>query len=198
MSSTVVVMATIDWTHELADQLDWWWREFVRPHLDGLGDEEYRWEPVPGMWSVRPRAESTAPVQAGAGDAVIEFAIPEPEPPPATTIAWRIGHLVIVFGERAANHFGDGGVSYRSIDWPLDAAGALALLDRWYAAWIDGVRGLDPEALAAPCGVHEGEYADFPFAALVLHINREAIHHCAELLLMRDLYRNRTTTGDLS
>jgi len=28
-------------------------------------------------------------------------------------------------------------------------------------------------------------------AALVLHINRETIHHGAEILLLRDLYRNQ-------
>jgi hypothetical protein len=28
-------------------------------------------------------------------------------------------------------------------------------------------------------------------AALVLHINREVLHHGAELMLLRDLYRNR-------
>ena len=29
----------------------------------------------------------------GAGDAVIDYAMPEPEPPPLTTIAWRMGHI---------------------------------------------------------------------------------------------------------
>jgi hypothetical protein len=28
-------------------------------------------------------------------------------------------------------------------------------------------------------------------ATLVLHIHREMIHHCAEVLLLRDLYRSR-------
>jgi hypothetical protein len=30
-------------------------------------------------------------------------------------------------------------------------------------------------------------------AELVLHINREAIHHAAEILLLRDLYRSTRT-----
>lgn len=179
----------IDWTDRLAEQLDWHWANFVRPHLEGLTDEEYRWEPVPGMWSIRPRAESTAPMQAGAGNTVIEYAIPAPEPPPATTIAWRIGHLCIVFGDRAANHFGAEPISYDGTDWPLDAAGALALLDRCYDAWNRGVRALNAAGLEAPCGPAEGPYADEPLAALVLHINREALHHSAEVLLLRDLYR---------
>jgi len=194
-------VTTIDWTHELADQLDWWWGDFVRPHLEGLTDDEYRWEPVPGMWSIRARGESHAPVQAGAGDAVIEYAMPEPTPPPVTTIAWRMGHVsLMVFGERAANHFGEGGVTVHTADWPLDAAGGLALLDHWYARWMEGVRSLDAAGLAAPCGPHEGTFSESPFAALILHINREALHHGAELLLMRDLYRNRnrTTEGDIS
>jgi len=33
--------------------------------------------------------------------------------------------------------------------------------------------------------------ADYPFAALILHINREAIHHGAEIALLRDLYAHR-------
>ncbi len=189
---------TIDWTHELAEQLDWHWRTLVRPHLHGLGDDEYLWEPVPGMWSLRRRGESVAPLQVGAGDVVVEFAMPEPDPPPVTTIAWRMGHLSLVFGERAANHFGDGGVSYATVDWPLTAAGGLDLLDHWYAQWMDGVRALDATALAAPCGPHEGPFAESPFAALVVHVNREAMHHAAELLLLRDLYRNRTRNGEIS
>jgi hypothetical protein len=48
---------------------------------------------------------------------------------------------------------------------------------------------LDEARLAAPVGEVEGPYAAYPYAALVLHINREAIHHMAEVALLRDLYR---------
>ena len=41
-------MADVDWNFQLAEQLDWRWREQRRPRLDGLTDAEYRWEPVPG------------------------------------------------------------------------------------------------------------------------------------------------------
>ena len=33
--------------------------------------------------------------------------------------------------------------------------------------------------------------AEHPLAALVLHVNREAIHHGAEIALLRDLYARR-------
>jgi len=41
-------VADVDWNFQLAEQLDWRWREQRRPRLDGLTDAEYRWEPVPG------------------------------------------------------------------------------------------------------------------------------------------------------
>jgi hypothetical protein len=86
-------MTDVDWNFQLAEQLDWHWRRQLRPRLNGLTDEEYRWEPVPGAWNVRPRGKGTAPVAAGAGEFTIDFAMPEPDPPPVTTIAWRLGHI---------------------------------------------------------------------------------------------------------
>ncbi|MDX6415799.1 MAG: hypothetical protein QOG28_419 [Trebonia sp.] len=80
---------SIDWTEELAGQLDAHWRSQLRPRLDGLTDEEYFWEPVPGMWSVRPRAENKSPIALGGGEFTQDFARPAPDPAPATTIAWR-------------------------------------------------------------------------------------------------------------
>jgi DinB superfamily len=181
----------LDWTHELAEQLDWHWRSHLRPRLDGLTDEEYLWEPVPGMWSIRPRGTSAAPMAAGGGDFTADFAFPEPSPVPVpvTTIAWRIMHLVIgCFGMRAASHFGGPAVSYETYDYSGDAASALARLDASYALWIDGVRGLGPEDLRHPVGPAEGPWAESTMAELVLHINREALHHGAEIALLRDLY----------
>ena len=53
------------------------------------------------------------------------------------------------------------------------------------------MRGLDEAALARPVGEAEGPWADVPMSGLVLHINRELIHHGAELALLRDLYLRR-------
>ena len=182
----------IDWTTQLAEQLDWHWRAQLRPRLAGLTDEEYRWEPVAGAWNVRPRGTATAPMAAGSGDFTIDFAYPEPDPAPVTTIAWRIGHIVVgVLGARVASHFGGPPVDYQTHDYPGDAATALAQLDGAYAAWIAGVRALGDDGLRRPCGAAEGPFAAEPLATLVLHINREVIHHGAEIALLRDLYRWR-------
>jgi len=184
----------IDWTEQLPLQLSWHWEAHARPRLEGLTDEEYFWEPAPGCWSIRPRAEARTEIVGGAGDLVAEFAFPEPQPPPMTTIAWRMAHLRVgVFGQRNASHFGREPIDYQTAVWAGDAATALAELDDEYARWIKGVGELDLDGLARPVGPAEGPWAEHSYAELVLHINREAIHHGAEILVLRDLYRHTAT-----
>ena len=168
------------------------WEGAARPRLAGLTDAEYRWEPVPGCWSIRPRAAARTAMAAGGGDLVIDFEWPEPVPPPVTTIAWRLGHVIVgVFGARNAAHFGGPPMDYATVSWPGEADEALAMLDDGYRRWVDGVRSLDDDGLAEPVGEAEGPWADRSYATLVLHIHREAIHHLAEVALLRDLYAHR-------
>jgi hypothetical protein len=179
-------------TEELLEQLTFHWQGLVRPRLEGLTDDEYHWEPVEGCWGIRRREDATSPMPAGAGDWVADFAFPEPEPAPVTTIAWRIAHLVVgVFGMRNASHFGGPAVEYESHRYAGTAAEALAQLDDGYRRWVAGVAALDDAGLATPVGPAEGPFAAFPYTTLVLHIHREVLHHGAEVLLLRDLYRNR-------
>jgi hypothetical protein len=182
----------LKWNPLLRDQLEWHWTSQLRPRLAGLTDEEYLWEPVPGCWNVRPRGTGDAPVQAGSGEFTIDFAFPEPDPAPVTTIAWRIGHLVVgVLGARVAAHFGGPTADYETWRYAGTAAGGLAQLDDGYRRWVDGVRALGEEGLARASGPAEGSYAEAPLAALVAHIHREVIHHGAEIALLRDLYAHR-------
>jgi DinB superfamily len=182
----------IDWTCQLAEQLDWHWRRQLRPRYEGLTDAEYFWEPVANSWNIHPRGQGRAAIAAGGGEFVIDFAYPEPSPAPVTTIAWRLAHLIVgVFGTRVASHFGGPPVDYQTFHYAGTAAQAARQLDDTYAAWLAGVKGLDEAALARPCGSAEGFFADYSMAALVLHINREALHHGAEIALLRDLYANR-------
>ncbi len=172
---------SINWPHLLVEQLDWHWRAHLRPRLDGLTDHEYLWEPAQPAWNIHPSPDG--------GPATIDFAYPEPTPPPVTTIAWRMAHVAIgCLGGRASAHFGDGSVSYETAIWPPTAAEGLQLLDDSYADWRRTFGQLDDEGLAVLCAEKE-PYPDSPRATLVLHINRETIHHGAELCLLRDLYR---------
>jgi hypothetical protein len=176
----------LDWNTLLLDQIDFQWRGSWRPRLEGLTDEQYFWEPAPGAWSVRPRAQASTPMAAGAGDMLIDFAFPEPDPPPVTTVAWRLGHIVVgVLGMRVASHFGGPPVDYFTHHYAAGAREALDQLDEAYAAWCAGVREVD---LEQPCGPSEGPYAEEPMAVLVLHIHRELLHHGAEIALLLDLH----------
>ena len=182
-------MTELNWTHELVEQLDFQWRVGTRPRLAGLTDGEYFDEPVPGCWNIRPRGVSTAPLVGGSGDWQIEFAQPPPDPPPVTTIAWRLGHVIVgVLGARNHSHFGGPEIDYMTWEYAGTADEALAQLDAQYDAWVAGVRGLGEEGLWEPCGEAEGPYAAEPMATLVLHIHRELIHHGAEMCLLRDLF----------
>ncbi|MCV7042910.1 serine/arginine repetitive matrix protein 1 [Mycolicibacterium moriokaense] len=169
-------MTTTSVTAELAFQLDFHWTNALRPRLEGLTDDEYFWQPVPNCWTVR-------------RDGGIDFAYPPPEPAPFTTIAWRLAHVIVgVLAMRNHSHFGAPEAGYETWPYATDAATALHQLDVQYRTWIDGVRGLSEDALWRPCGPAEGPYADYPMATLVLHINREVIHHGAEIACIRDLY----------
>lgn len=182
--------APLRWNPLLLDQLRWHWTHQLRPRLEGLTDAEHGWEPVPGCWGVHPRGTSDAPVQVGAGRFTIDFAFPEPDPAPVTTIAWRLGHVVVgVLAERNASHFGAAPASYRDWEYAGTAAEALQQLDDGYATWTAGVDALGEAGLAEPCGPAEGPFAEDPMAALVLHVHRELLHHGAEVCLLRDLFR---------
>ncbi|MET8795408.1 DinB family protein [Nocardia sp. NPDC004568] len=160
----------------------------MRARLAGLTDDEYFWSPVPDAWSVWPRGSSTAPIQAGAGDFTIDFAFPQPDPAPFTTIAWRLGHVIVgVLAARNAAHFGAPPASYETWEYAGNAAEALDQLETQLGVWSDGLRGIGAAALGDPIGDAE-PYPDLPLAALVLHIHRELIHHLSEVCLLRDVY----------
>jgi hypothetical protein len=163
---------------QLADQLEFHWINQLRPRLDGLTDDEYFWCPVPNCWTLH-------------SDGSIDFQYPPPEPAPFTTIAWRLAHVIVgVLAMRNHSHFGGPPADYQSWQYATDAATALSQLDDAYETWMAGVRALSDDELNRPCGPAEGPYADYPLSALILHINREMIHHGAEIACIRDLYAN--------
>lgn len=183
---------TTTWTERLLWQLTYHWDAALRPKLETLTDDEYFWEPVPGCWNIRPRGEATTPMSGGGGELVADFAFPEPSPPPVTTISWRLAHLIVgVFGMRNAIHFGGPPADYLTWEYAPTARQALTQLNEAYARWTAGVAALDADGLERPIGPDEGEWAEHPYADLILHIHREVLHHGAEVLLLRDLYRSR-------
>src|SRR5262249_16072327 len=84
-------------------------------------------------------------------------------------------------------HFDGPPADYQSWNYATDAATALAQLDDAYVRWIAGVRSLDADGLNRAIGPNEGPWADHMMSELILHINREVIHHGAEIACIRDL-----------
>jgi hypothetical protein len=180
MEPMLTEQVPVDWHHEVLEQLEFHWNH-LRRRLEGLTDEEYLWEPVPG-WSLRVD-------QDGAGR--LDRVVPAPEPPPFTTIAWRLCHLIgDVLGSRSHRHFGDDRFDPQHLAWPLGATAALELLDEAHDAWVRGVASLGVEGLHRRSMTSEVGYHGPSMASLVLHINREVIHHGAEISCLRDLYRD--------
>jgi hypothetical protein len=172
----------VNWTGEVLAQLQFYWEYSLWPRLEGLTDEELLWKPVPDAWTVREVRE---------GRHQPDVAVPEPDPPPVTTIAWRLGHIVVDVLETRINwHFGDRTTTSRGIDWPVTATDARQRLRHAYETWSEHIQALDEDGLAAPVGGAESsQWDDLPMVALVLHLNREIIHHGAEIAVLRDLYR---------
>ena len=179
----------IDWNAELVDQFESHWRGQLRPRLDGLTDDEYFWQPVPDCWTLSRRGASSAPISFGAGEFTLDFGEPPHDPEPVTTIAWRLAHLIVGFAETNGDHFGGPSARVSTFHYAGTAEEALQQLDQSYAAWVAGVRGLGAAGLARPQGpAQPPEFANQPMAKLILYMNLEAIHHGAEICLLRDLY----------
>lgn len=154
------------WTQRLIGQLDFYWEAHLAPRLVGLTDEEYFWEPAP----------------------------------PVTTIAWRMTHLSVevwesryraFFGGEGPTMFAPGERILAAGELPADAEAAVGYLTGAYQRWRDAVAGLSDAELLAPLGSKGADFAEFPMVELVLHLNREAMHHGGEICLLRDLYRTR-------
>lgn len=180
---------TIDWNSEVLDQIETHWQQQLRPRLDGLSDEEYYWQPVPGCWTISRRGESQAPASYGSGEFTWDHGPASEDPKPMTTIAWRLGHLTEGLAAMNGSHFGGPRIGVDTFDYAGTANEALQQLDDVYDAWVSGVRALGSAGLAEPQGSKSpAEFAEAPVARLVLYTSVEVFHHGAEICLLRDLY----------
>jgi hypothetical protein len=182
----------VDVKRELVDLSNQVWQR-TRARIDGLSDEEYLWEPAPGCWTIRQRDD---------GIWKADWPLPPPEPAPVTTIAWRLWHLIDMYGEDRAPRWLDVPAQGTPIGLddpdgqpPATAAAAVALLERAHDRWDAHLGLVENERLDEVVGSVAGpEYADRTRAAYVLHMLDEFVHHGAEIALLRDLWRWQNTT----
>lgn len=147
--------------------------------LDGLTDDEYRWQPTPGAADLVDR-DGTLQAARDAGQ-------------PTRTIAWTMAHLADMCRLRADYTDGAKNRPLGYGPFPGTAAGAMtelrAAADRWRAC----VAGASAEQ-ARQVGYSSypvGMDPDLPFVDIVWWLNRELIAHGADIGTVRDLYSVR-------
>jgi len=175
-------------------QLGFSWLE-VADRLATLTQAELEWEPGPHALRVVRRGEERSPRTLGAGEWVMEWpAGPESSQP--RTIAWLVAHLTEVFFERWEWTFGAHELRRDAVEFSGELGPAVAGLRRQVDRWRADVEAL-PEDAAFTVGLSQATEIDAqaPFAHLVAHLNRELIHHGAEILVLQDLYRASHVTA---
>ena len=161
-----------------------------------MTDDEYLWEPVPKCWSIRPRTEGPGPGAmelVGAGDWGRDRAYPAPQPPPFTTIAWRLGHLNEMLTLRADYTIGTHALTRDGYRHRGDAAGGIAAFAAAAEQWRAALTSADDAALdqVGRSTYPYGSDSENSFIDIVWWVNQELLHHGAEIALLRDLYRER-------
>ena len=121
----------IDLKSEIVGLSEYVFTARIRPRLVGLTDEEYLWEPVAACWSLRPDS-----------DGVFRLDVSRPLPTGEelfTTLAWRLWHLISVYGARRNAIWLGVTLPTGAFDMfdpaPSSAAAALTLLDSAYGWW---------------------------------------------------------------
>jgi len=160
-----------------------------------LTTDEYRWEPVPGCWTVRRRADGPGPRATwlvGAGEWGRDgYRGKEPYPPPFTTIAWRLSHLTEMLALRADYTTGTRTLTKDTYPISGDADTAIAALAQAVTAWRSTLEATT-DAILDTIGYSAYPYGSDPqevFIDIVWWVNQEVLHHAAEVALLRDLYR---------
>jgi hypothetical protein len=138
---------------------------------------------VPGCWTIRPREGDAA------GHWVADYAFPDPDPAPFTTLAWRVVHVAdckVMYHEYA---FGPGRLTFPDLPAPPTVDGALARLDEGQSLLRAALAGLDDAGLDRPVSTNWGER--WPAWRVFWTMTHHDSWHGAEIGCVRDLYRAR-------
>jgi hypothetical protein len=146
--------------------------------LSGLTDAEYSWEPVVGSWRVFRESE---------GRWTYDYALPDPQPAPFTTIGWRLVHLAlckVMYHEWA---FGPQEMTWTTVETPGDVEAAIATLESGHGRLADDLASLDDGDLERRVLTNWGE--EWQAWRIFTTMTDHDRHHGGEIGVLRDLYR---------
>lgn len=151
----------------------------IRRIVNGLTDDEFRWEPFAGCWTVR----------RDNGRWVMDYPDDVPEPPPVTTIGWRLLH--VAHGNWIYGEFAFGAGTRNFTDLPIYGAAGPAIEDLIASQRpiTEALTLVTDVTLEDPVRTQFGE--SWPASRVFSTLLHEQVHHAAEISLLRDLYRNR-------
>ena len=149
--------------------------EVLQARVADLGDDEMAWAPT---------------------DDVLRMGEPAPrvthydgEPSPVATIGWRLEHIATGLTEARVPLW----LSVDAAVPPVPAHDTADAMRAWLAdasAWFCSfVASIDDAHLEEPLGSVAGQWGDSARAGFVSHLTNEAIHHGAEVGVLRDLWR---------
>ena len=153
----------------------------IHGRVEGLTDAEFFWEPVAGCWTVRPDAR---------GRWAADYPEPpHPDPPPFTTIGWRLVHVAeckLMYHDYA---FGPARLTFPDIDSAHTARDAIAQLEHGHKTLQRDLAGLDDAVLEREVPTNWGER--WPAWRIFWTMIEHDLHHGGEIGALRDLYRMR-------
>jgi hypothetical protein len=161
----------------LAIEMDDAWQH-LRHWIQDLTEEEFLWEPVLGCWTVRPDEH---------GRWVLDYALPDPDAPPFTTIAWRLIHIAtckVMYHEYA---FGRQDLTWDTLEIPHTLTNTIALLQEGHTQLQHALQGLTDADLEQLRFTNWGE--QWPTWRIFWVMIGHDMEHGAEIGCLRDLYR---------
>jgi hypothetical protein len=153
--------------------------EMLTARLTGVTDVEWLWAPSPGATAISPFTDGAWRSPRPAADA-----------PRTRTIGWLAGHLGEMGVLRADYLVGSGRATPADLTWPSTAVEGTAFLREGLASWRQGLAGMTDADLdqvgrsQCPWGLDP----QLPLLDIVWWMNRELVHHAAEIAFVRDLF----------
>ncbi|WP_280399668.1 DinB family protein [Nocardia carnea] len=153
-------------------------------HFEALTDDDSHWEPAGVIWTVHRGPD---------GRWRPDFADTEPDPVPATTIAWLTWHIGWWWSSAIAHAEGRPIPERTEVFWPGDTAAALTWLNELREHWLRVLDGCDDTELERATSYPWPAEAGLTVAHLAAWVNVELLKNATEIGQLRILRAARST-----